>query len=243
MPLVSELSAGYGNFMLGPRHGRDICARCFNITDGYERCYACAHGGRALDVMVPISYSVAGEQLHHALAGYKRLSGVVARRLTMGLAAVLWRHLASHEACMARAVGIDQFGVVTSVPSSGEGHALQDLVSMLVGPVRDRYVPLLTRSDKAVMPHRFDGGRYTALQSLKGEAVLLIDDMWTTGANAQSAATALKAAGAGRVGAVVIGRHVNRDWGRCDRTLRDLPQPFDWERCALCDSAQALSAA
>ena len=66
-------------------------------------------------------------------------------------------------------------------------------------------------------------------------SVLLIDDTWTTGANAQSAAAALKAAGAQRVAALVIGRYVNREWSDNDRQLRNLPQPFDWGRCALCD--------
>jgi predicted amidophosphoribosyltransferase len=40
-------------------------------------------------------------------------------------------------------------------------------------------------------------------------AVLLIDDTWTTG-NAQSTALALRAAGAAKVAAVVIGRHFDR---------------------------------
>src|ERR1700690_3525196 len=103
MPTIAELSAPYGNFMLGPRRGPDVCSACFNLTDGYGRCYACAHGGRWLDALAPISYSVAGEQLHHALAGYKRGSGPVARRFALELAAVLWRYLAGHERCLARA--------------------------------------------------------------------------------------------------------------------------------------------
>ena len=72
MPTVAELTAPYGNVLLAPRPGPGVCETCFNLTDGYERCYACAHGGRWLDAVVPISYSVAGEQLHHALASYKR---------------------------------------------------------------------------------------------------------------------------------------------------------------------------
>jgi orotate phosphoribosyltransferase len=64
--------------------------------------------------------------------------------------------------------------------------------------------------------------------------VLLVDDTWTTGANAQSAAAALKRAGAGAVAAVVIGRHVNRDWNDNDRRLRQIPTPFDWSRCMFC---------
>ena len=71
--------------------------------------------------------------------------------------------------------------------------------------------------------------------------MLLIDDTWTTGASAQSAAAALKDAGAGRVAAVVIGRHLNREWHENDRRLRGIERPFDWSKCALCaepDSAQ-----
>ena len=89
MPSVRELSALYENVMLGPRRGSDVCRTCFNFTNGYERCYACDHGRLVLDAIAPISYSVAREQLHHALASYKRLDGDVARRLGASLAAIL----------------------------------------------------------------------------------------------------------------------------------------------------------
>lgn len=237
MATVAELSAPYANFMLGPRRGRDVCSQCFNLTDGFNRCYGCAHGGRFLDAMVPISYSVAGEQLHHALASYKRLDGPVARQLSLGLAAVLWRHLARHERCLVDAAGTCTLSLATVVPSSNperaDSHPLHHLVS-LVGPVRDRYERLLRRSEEPATAHQFNPRKYEALRDLTGQAILLIDDTWTQGANAQSAAAALKAAGAERVAAVVIGRYVNRGWRHNDRHLQRLPQPFDWERCALC---------
>ncbi len=242
MPTVAELSAPYGNFMLGPRHGPDVCSVCFNLTDGYGRCYACTHGGLWLDTVAPISYSVGGEQLHHALASYKRLSGMTGRRFGLGLAAVLWRHLAGHERCLARAVGIDSFSVVTTVPSSERGrdeaHPLHLLVAGLVAPVRGRYDRVLQRSAAAVEPHRFGVEKYAPRRELAGGSVLLIDDTWTTGANAQSAAAALKSAGAGPVAAVVIGRYVNRGWRHNDRRLRALPRPFDWRHCAFCINPQ-----
>src|SRR5580704_16048196 len=102
MPSVTELTAVYTNFMLGPRSGPDVCGTCFNFTDGYDRCYACTHNLPHLDALAPISYSVAREQLHHALASYKRLTGEASRRLTVELAAVLWRYLHAHESCLAR---------------------------------------------------------------------------------------------------------------------------------------------
>lgn len=238
MPTVAELSAPYGNFMFGPRRGRDVCLTCFNLTDGYARCYGCVHCGRWVDAMAPISYSVAGEQLHHALAGYKRLTGEVGRRFALGLAAVLWRHLGTHERCLAQAAGTDSFTVVTTVPSSARNRErdrpLPELVGSLVGPARERYELVLRRSESPAAAHQFSVEKFEPLRDLSGESVLLIDDTWTTGANAQSAAAALKAAGAEAVAALVIGRHVNREWGQNDQHLRGLPQPFDWGACALC---------
>ena len=119
MATVTELSDPYAEFLLGPRPGRGVCGVCFNLTDGWQRCWACAHGGRCLDLVSPISYSVAGGRLHHALAAYKRTPGPEADRLRAELAAVLWRHLEIHERCLARARGrLPQFELVTTVPSS-----------------------------------------------------------------------------------------------------------------------------
>jgi hypothetical protein len=225
--------------MFGPRPGAGVCTVCFNLTRGFERCYSCARGEPRLAAVVPISYSVAGEQLHHALMGYKRLGGEVARRLTIELAAVLWRFLALHERCVAAAAGLSAFELVTTVPSGAherdERHPLRRIVGELVGPTRQRYVPLLRRSSLVVRPREVDPGKFEPLRRLRGERVLLIDDTWTTGASARSAAAALHEAGAGPVAAVVIGRHLNRRWGENDRRLGALSPAFDWRRCALCE--------
>jgi len=118
MPSVRELSALYENVMLSPRRGPSVCGTCFNFTDGYTRCYACDHGRLVLDAMAPISYSVAREQLHHALASYKRLDGDVARRLGASLAAILWRFLSEHERCLAHAAGTAGFELAIRSPGS-----------------------------------------------------------------------------------------------------------------------------
>lgn len=238
MPSVRELSAPYENFMLGPRPGPGVCRQCFNLTDGYDRCYACAQRPSILEIVVPISYSVAHEQLHHALASYKRLTGDVACRLALQLAAVLWRFLDGHEQCVARGAGVQAFSVVTTVPSGDysrdERHPLRSIVGKLVEPTRSRYQRLLRRSSVDIDPRTFSAAKFTVERPLHGEPVLLIDDTWTTGANAQSAGAALRDAGAGPLAAVVIGRHINRDWQENDRRLRSLTTPFDWGYCALC---------
>jgi predicted amidophosphoribosyltransferase len=238
MPSVRELSAPYENVMLGPRRGPDVCGICFNFTAGYARCYACAHGQLTLDAMAPISYSVGREQLHPTLASYKRLDGDVARRLGAILAAILWRFLAEHEDCIAHAAGTNNFDLVTTVPSSDpkrdERHPLRHIVGELVGPTRGRHQRLLRPTEDPPPPRTFSEQRFHPTTPLNGEAVLLIDDTWTTGSNAQSAAAALKQAGAGPTAAVVVGRHLNRAWHENDRRLRGIAQRFDWAHCALC---------
>lgn len=238
MPTVGELTAVYGNFMLSPRHGPGVCEICFNFTDGYANCYACAHGQRCLDLVVPISYSIGREQLHHALASYKRLAGDTAARLRAELAAVLWRFLAAHEECVAAAARVSRFRLVTTVPSGDVArdptHPLRRIVAEVVAPTRDRHASLLVRSEVDCASREFCAEKFRVVRPLNGEPVLLIDDTWTTGASAQSAAAALTAAGAGPVVAVVIGRHLNREWHENDRRIRGITLPFDWERCALC---------
>ena len=238
MATVSELSDAYAKFMVSPRRGPGVCALCFNLTYGFERCYSCAHGELALAAVMPISYSVGGGQFHHALMGYKRLNGEIARRLTAELAAVLWRFLALHEECIATAAGVCAFELVTCVPSGARErdgqHPLRRVVADLVGPTRQRYTRLLRRSLHPVRPREVNAQKFEPLRSLRGETVLLVDDTWTTGASARSAAIALHQAGAGPVAAVVLGRYLNRRWGENDRRLAALVPAFDWRCCSVC---------
>ena len=238
MATVAELSAPYGNFLLAPRAGAGVCTTCFNLTDGYTRCWTCVHGGDGIALVAPISYSIAGEQLHHVLAAYKRSTAAWARPLSDELAAVLWRFLARHEPCLARRVGISGFPLVTVVPSGDPArarpHPMERIVSETVAPTRGRWLPLLRRTGATVGRREFSRDRFAAERRLHGEPVLLLDDMWTTGASAQSAAATLTDAGAGPIVAVVIGRHLHRHWGENDRRLRRLPAPYDWHRCPYC---------
>jgi hypothetical protein len=247
MAPVRSLTALYESFLLTPRPGPDVCPTCFNLIGSYDHCFPCARHKAVLAAVLPISYSVGHEQLHGALAGYKRVEGSGARVLGIELGAVLWRFLERHEACLSTAAGVERFDVVTTVPSGDAGrdesHPLPWIVGELCATTRERYERLLHRSRVAVAEREFSESKYLTSRNLRGEDVLLIDDTWTTGASAQSAAAALQAVGSGTVAAVVIGRHINREWGPNDQHLQALP-PFDWNQCALCTgnaSTQALA--
>ncbi len=241
MPSVAELSDPLANVMLSPAAmpGR-ICATCTTpIANAYTRCYACSQQPDHLAAVLPVAYSVGGEQYHLALRHYKDgRTPALRNRLTVQLAAVLWRFLLRHEAHLAEAAGVERFDRVITVPSHApqrdeDRPGLRRLVGELCGPTRDRYERLLRATGSGTSQRRIERDRYAAVGRLGSDAIMLIDDTWTTGSRAQSAALALADAGAGAVALVVLGRHVNREFADNDRRLRTLPRPFEWDRCVL----------
>lgn len=227
-------------FLIAPRHGPGVCRCCLNLTDGDGLCWACRHGEQRLAVAVPISYSVGGEGLHRLIVAYKREADSSVPHALTDLAALCERFLALHESCIASAAGLsDGFDRITTVPSADPLRDLQHPLRRIVGErseiTRGRYERLLVRSESVAIPRVYDPARYAPTRTLTGESVLLVDDMWTSGASAQSAAGALLAAGASSVAAVVLARHLNRSWHNNDARLRDLEQlAFSYESCVLC---------
>src|ERR1051325_3077411 len=143
MLTVGELSEPYALFMRNPQPpAGDVCEMCRTFTNGYSTCYKCEFTARYADLVVPISYSEHFGQLHTILSAYKRAPEVVARPLRMQLAAVLWRFLVGHEACLAHAAGVSRFDLVTTVPSGiahrDGGHPLRRIGTDVVQPTRGR---------------------------------------------------------------------------------------------------------
>jgi len=193
-----------------------------------------------VDAVVPIALAVKREQLAHELWHYKYDPDASVRgRLELRLAAVLWRFLSEHETCVAKACNVARFDIVTTVPGTrsrdGE-HPLARIAGSIVGQTKDRFEPLLTLvatydvEDRAMHPDRYRATRMLA----ERPAVLLIDDTWTTGGRAQSAAIGLRDAGAARVAVVVIGRHFDRAFGPGEAYYKAAkPRKFTWETCCL----------
>ena len=217
-----------------PPPGPGVCDTCRGPAPASSReCSSCRRMPRRLDAVVPISWSLAGGPLHHALRGYKDDPLLMVRReFASGLAAVLDRFLRRHEPCVAAAASVGRFSLVTTVPARADRDR-GPLRSLVRGcpSVAGRFARSLAPAGEPPPAHGFAPGRFRALHPLAGETVLLIDDTWTSGASAQSAAHALKRGGAHRVALVVIGRHINPGFG--DQRPRCAPAPpFDWAACA-----------
>jgi predicted amidophosphoribosyltransferase len=223
--------------------GEGVCATCGTFISGdFTRCYPCGHQAANLDAVVPITYSEHGGQMHKALWGYKNGHQIEQDYAGPRVAAILWLFLVRHEACVARAAGAagQEFDVITTVPSSTKARDKRNRLRTIVGwvrPLKPRLKVLLEPTDQVPEGRTYDQSRYVATERLDGQDVLLIDDTWTAGGHAQSAAHALKAAGARTVALVVVGRHIQRGWQVGDATHGELfdalPKQFDWEVCRV----------
>ena len=243
---VLRLSARQQPHLLAPPPpGPGVCAVCLTPIPGGRLCHRCRAQPRAADSVLAISYSPHDGALHAMLRDYKA-TGRAARSLRVALSAVLWRFLDSHERCLAAAAAASRrgaapaFDTVCIVPSTRRQPAVaHPLVSVLaaVEPVAPRLQAGLLEPSITGAERAFDPRRFRCARPLEHRSVLLVDDTWTTGASAQSAAAALKRAGAGVVGVLVIGRHVHADYGSNRAWLSGLEHRFEWDRCARCEQA------
>ena len=175
-----------------------ICDRCHGCPNpGWSTCWSCSQVEGQLSapcpVVVPISLYEVGYQLHHQLRNYKAAPSDMSRDFLVKTAAILGYFLQLHSGCIAAAAG-GPWDVITSVPSStareGE-HPLPRAIKLLPD-IRDQYEALLKRGEVNITHTVASDHGFNALRRLDDERVLLVDDTFTSGARAQSAASALK---------------------------------------------------
>lgn len=230
-----------------PPAGPGVCRVCRDLIPiGYATCRHCRTTPAHADAVLPVSVCPAGGTLHGALRAYKdRTQHRAAERHIATLALVLEGFLAAHESCLAAAADAAAFDAIAVVPSSSPVRdELVPALRLLAGErclaTRDRYARLLTATG-ASAARRFEPRRYRASSEASGRSVLLLEDTWVTGARAQSAAAALRAAGALTVAIVAIGRYVNPAHADNGTRLAQLP-PWSPGACSACAAGVAATA-
>ena len=192
------------------------CRLCGRTSTGlHPVCFCCRLTARQLGLplvptVVTTEYRL-GDEAHLRLRGYKDAVHHVERdHHRRALAEGLDRWLADHVELLAG--GLGRWDVATPVPSTHRpgpapvGRLIDDVPGLagcrldLLG--RGRSVPrhLAARRDGFVPLPGVDR------RALEGRRVLVVDDSVTTGARSQSAAAALRLAGARVVGVLAIGR-------------------------------------
>ena len=207
------------------------CEACRGpVRPGFARCYQCdRHALLApallADAVVPISYAIKGTPFADCLWRYKSAlasspavtapsaaisaSAPTSAAARASVLALLLAFLADHSPCVWQLASMpppDRFAVVPTGAGRPGPHPLLRLVSPYLR---------LPGCSLALRPGRqgrdLDLDRFQVQARPAGASVLLLDDTWVSGASAQSAAAALKLAGARHVAVIVLGRHVNPD--------------------------------
>jgi len=212
------------------------------VRPGFARCYQCdrhARLGPALlaDTVVPVSYAIKGTPFADHLWRYKSVSAPSSSAPTSASAralvlALLLAFLTDHGPCVWQRASMpppDRLAVVPTGAGRPGPHPLLRLVSPYLR---------LPGCSLALRPGRqgrdLDLDRFQVQARPTGASVLLLDDTWVSGASAQSAAAALKLAGARHVAVIVLGRHVNPDDAASAPLLAGLAAArYDPSACAV----------
>ena len=214
-----------------------VCALCRGpVRPGFARCYQCARhdllGPDLLaDTVVPISYAVKGTAFAASLWRYKSWPAPNLTAQTSMLALLL-AFLHDHGSCVWRQAGMPAPGRLAVVPTGCGRPGPHPLLALSAPFLRLPVTRLVIRpgeQGRDPNPNRFSAERSTA-----GASVLLLEDTWVSGASAQSAAAALKRAGARHVAVVVLGRHVDpADELGGPLAARLAPAPYNAAKCAV----------
>jgi hypothetical protein len=235
--LRAPLPAGPGCCVVCRGPARPCCAYCFHC--GQHRQVA---PGLLADAVVSVSYSIAGTGFARALWRYKAEGGGdPSARTELGLMLLVF--LYGHTRCLWDRAGHLRAGVTApsalAVVPSGRGrrgpHPLRELAgSYLTAP----WVTLSDAPGEPLLTRELHPGRFRAAGRLAGADVLLLDDTWTTGSSAQSAAVALKLGGARSVVILTLGRYLNLSDGVSDHfAAAVLESSFRTDRCAVHEPA------
>ncbi len=162
------------------------------------------------DAVVPISYSPDNGQHYHQLKVYKSPSSPSSLAL-LRLAVLYTIFQNSHHRCLQRVAG-GPFSHVATVPSTRDRTGVHPLQQIITAGHGSANIVFATANPAHGNAREFHADRFVVPTFPSAEVpvrVLVLEDLWVTGARAQSMAHALKRAGAASVVVVALGRHVN----------------------------------
>jgi predicted amidophosphoribosyltransferase len=243
MPTLAELTDPYvGSYRPVLPAGPGVCLVCHSQPGPrWETCWSCANTAKGLahplDRVIPVAMCENGGQLHRLLRHYKdpRQAEAVRNQATLRLAGLLGRFLVTHEPCITSSSGSLADGIVP-VPSTGGRGGIHPLAAMLglLAVVGDRLAPVLVPGPEPANHNTPSDRSFESTADVEGRVLLVIDDTFTSGARAQSAASVLQARGARVTAVVAIGRFLYPErcpelWSRIEK------KPYDFKVCCLDD--------
>jgi hypothetical protein len=220
--LRAALISAAGGYLRNPiRRKLVTCAVCTTPVAGRERCYPCGEGHQGADLVAPLTYAVAGRQSGYVMRAYKAEPPVDEHHRIVAM--LVFLALSLHRDCPGSLLGrpVTHWATVPSLPARPGEHPLHRIAGSVL-PAGE--VPLIAAA-KVRDRRSMDAGHFRAASQIPHDShVLLMDDTWTTGGHARSAALALRTAGAARVSVLVVARWLNADHGDNARFLRGISE-------------------
>lgn len=239
--LITEVGGYLRNVV---REDDVTCAVCATpIRPAFNLCLRCERdrrefGDSLADLVVPICYGIRGRQSGHLMYSYKDLEAPARHNQTL-LSVLLLAALDLHGGCIQQRLGqdLDAWAFVPSARSDRTGEHPLHVVVKRAGMTLPE-VELVTRELADSAQRRTSSDRFALAEgSDAGDChVLLIEDTWTGGGNAQSAALTLRGAGAASVSTVALARWLNPGEPTTDKFLAScLTQDYDPLICPVYD--------
>ncbi|AWB96843.1 hypothetical protein DCE93_06550 [Agromyces badenianii] len=236
-PAAAPISFRIGDelqaLVLPPGALEGVCVWCHGLlADRVDLCFNCDENSRALDGVVqpiiPISLYAKPSPLRDWLTFYKDDGEVAADPSARdAIGTVLERFFTENEAWVTR-LGADGAIIVPST-FRPPPHPLAVLVRER-GSLPFEVLHGLSRTSANLGHNQPNTDAFDASDDLRGKRILLLDDVYTSGARAQSAAYALRRVGAEIVALCIIGRRYNPGYSEQSSAVfsRQSAETFTW---------------
>ncbi len=208
----------------------DLCLRCWRDQQEF--------GDELADLVVCLCYAIRGRQSGHLMHSFKDLEAPARHNQTV-LSVLLLAALEFHSGCIERRLGhtVDAWAFVPSVRTDRIGEHPLRVVAKRAGVALPEIVLLIgERVDPEQRVTSVERFVIAAKIHVVGRHVLLIEDTWTSGGNAQSAALTLRRGGAASVTIVALGRWLKPEEPRTRAFVTSkLTEDFDPLSCPVND--------
>lgn len=231
---VREFLTAHGaGFMRNTKHVLgETCTRCTGmVKPGYVECYPCSftYPGNGADRLGFLAYAWHPAQSGAVMRGYKAPTPTPTAVNTVQ--AMLSYGVVAHLECMVvpDVGGPTSWVSVPSLPARDGSHQLERLAAPIF--TNQWGHPGLYAAAEPVDPRGFHPDNFVVPDGANGH-VLLIDDTWAKGGHIESAAAALKAAGATYVTALLVARWITPGWMNTDTFISThLTADYDPDIC------------
>jgi hypothetical protein len=219
------------------------CRICTTPVDGFDCCWRCRQDQRIAgmaDVVAPLTYAIGNTQSATLLRHYKNDPvRKVRERHSLIINWIVFLGITLHERCIATAAGrpVSLRLVIPSLTSRPGVHPFLE-IARAINAVGDSAA--LVPAPNAMCDRIVGAGKFLLQPDigLEGQHVLILDDTWTTGSNAQSAALTLRRAGASAVSVMIVGRWLSPHFGKsADFIKTRLQRDYDPSVCPVTGGA------